>query len=125
MTPQQASGCPSRHPGPEEYIRSASRSASSRCSRSASTTSTSTAQLFIAILVGAAAAKFILVVLFFMHLKFDSRLFTTAFVTGMALALAVFTVVLATLGATSGVGCDRTRVSRGRQARTRCFPFST
>jgi cytochrome c oxidase subunit 4 len=43
--------------------------------------------------------KFFLVVAWFMHLRFDSRLFTTAFVSGMALAAAVFTVVIATLGA--------------------------
>lgn len=43
-------------------------------------------------------AKFGLVVAWFMHLRFDSRLFTTAFVTGLVLAAAVFTVVLATLG---------------------------
>jgi cytochrome c oxidase subunit 4 len=54
--------------------------------------------LFILILVALSAAKFTLVVMFFMHLKFDSRLFTTAFVTGFVLAASVFTVVIATLG---------------------------
>lgn len=49
-------------------------------------------------LIVLSAAKFIMVVSWFMHLKFDSRLFTTAFVAGLALAGAVFTVVLATLG---------------------------
>lgn len=49
-------------------------------------------------LIVLSAGKFYLVVAFFMHLRFDSRLFTTAFVTGMVLAFAVFTVVLATLG---------------------------
>jgi hypothetical protein len=33
-----------------------------------------------------------------MHLRFDSRLFSTLFVGGFALAAAVFIVVLATLG---------------------------
>jgi hypothetical protein len=32
-----------------------------------------------------------------MHLKFDSRIFTTAFITGLAAAFTVFTVVLAAL----------------------------
>jgi cytochrome c oxidase subunit 4 len=54
--------------------------------------------LFITVLVVMSLAKFATVVLWFMHLKFDSRLFTTAFVTGLVLALAVFSVVLVTLG---------------------------
>jgi cytochrome c oxidase subunit 4 len=45
------------------------------------------------------AAKFLLVVLWFMHLKFDSRIFSTMFVTGFLIAVAVFVVVLATLDA--------------------------
>lgn len=52
-----------------------------------------------AILIVLSALKFSLVVLWFMHLRFDSRLFSTMFVGGLALALAVFAVVLATLGA--------------------------
>ena len=32
------------------------------------------------------AAKFILVVMFFMHLKFDSKIYTGLFISGMALA---------------------------------------
>lgn len=51
------------------------------------------------ILILLSALKFSLVVLWFMHLRFDSRLFSTMFVGGLALALAVFAVVLATLGA--------------------------
>ena len=35
------------------------------------------------------AAKFALVVLFYMHLKFDSRLFSGVFVGGLLLAVAV------------------------------------
>jgi cytochrome c oxidase subunit 4 len=54
--------------------------------------------IFVGILLGLSAVKFSLVVMFFMHLKFDSRLFSTAFLTGFALAAAVFVVVLATLG---------------------------
>lgn len=55
--------------------------------------------ILIPILVIASAAKFVIVVSFFMHLKFDSKLFTVIFVTGFALATAVFAVALATLGA--------------------------
>ncbi len=41
------------------------------------------------------AVKFSLVVMFFMHLKFDSRLFSWLFIGGLALALAAFSAVLA------------------------------
>ncbi len=54
--------------------------------------------LLIPILVIASAAKFVIVMSFFMHLKFDSKLFTVIFVTGFALATAVFAVALSTLG---------------------------
>ena len=54
--------------------------------------------LFIIMLIALSAVKFAAVVMFFMHLRFDSKIFTTAFVTGMALAAALFTVVLVTLG---------------------------
>ena len=54
---------------------------------------------FIVVLLVLSALKFVTVVMYFMHLKFDSRLFTSAFVTGLVAAFAVFTVVLATLGA--------------------------
>lgn len=53
---------------------------------------------FITILIALSAIKFTVVVMYFMHLKFDSRIFTTAFVSGLALAFAVFTVLIVTLG---------------------------
>lgn len=53
--------------------------------------------ILIPALIGLSAVKFYLVVAWFMHLRFDSRLFATAFVTGLVLAFAAFTVVLATL----------------------------
>jgi cytochrome c oxidase subunit IV len=40
--------------------------------------------------------KFILVVLWFMHLRFDTRIFTWLFVSGIVLTLSVFAVVLLT-----------------------------
>lgn len=52
-----------------------------------------------AVLIVLSAIKFSLVVLWFMHLRFDSPAFSTLFVGGLALAFAVFIVVLATLGA--------------------------
>ncbi len=54
--------------------------------------------LFVAILIALSAAKFAIVVMWFMHLRFDSRIFTTAFVGGMVLAFGVFTVLIVTLG---------------------------
>ena len=53
--------------------------------------------LVIALLVFS-ASKFTLVVLWFMHLKFDDRLFSNLFVGGFLLALSIFTIVLATIG---------------------------
>ena len=53
--------------------------------------------LLVGILIVLSIVKFSFVVAWFMHLKFDSRLFTTAFVGGLATALTVFAVVLAAL----------------------------
>jgi cytochrome c oxidase subunit 4 len=51
--------------------------------------------LLVTILIIMSIAKFSLVVLWFMHLKFDSRLFSILFVGGMALTFTVFAVVVA------------------------------
>lgn len=48
-------------------------------------------------LVMMAVVKFALVALYFMHLRFDNRLFRRLFVSGLVLALIVFGVYLATL----------------------------
>ena len=45
-----------------------------------------------------AAIKFIIVVSFFMHLRFDNRLLRRVFVTGIVLALAVYIIVFFSLG---------------------------
>jgi cytochrome c oxidase subunit 4 len=42
-------------------------------------------------------AKFALVGLYFMHLRFDSKLFRRLFVTGIVLAVAVYTIALTSL----------------------------
>jgi cytochrome c oxidase subunit IV len=55
-------------------------------------------------LIGFALIKFIMVALYFMHLKFDSRLFRRFFVTGIVLALIIFTVVLVTFFTTPETG---------------------
>ena len=47
------------------------------------------------VLVILSAAKFAMVVMFFMHLRFDNRLFSTIFVTGLLLATGVLITLLA------------------------------
>ena len=54
--------------------------------------------LLVVLLVALSALKFCLVVLWFMHLKFDNRIFSTAFTAGFLLATSIFIVVMATLG---------------------------
>ncbi len=45
-------------------------------------------------LIAVAIIKFALVVMWFMHLRFDSRLFTVMFFGGLGLAIAAFVVIL-------------------------------
>jgi cytochrome c oxidase subunit IV len=47
-------------------------------------------------LIAMSVVKFIIVVGYFMHLKFDSRLFRRLFVAGIALAIFCFTAMLTT-----------------------------
>lgn len=58
--------------------------------------------LIVPILLSMAVVKFAMVALWFMHLKFDSRVFRRFFVLGIILALAVFGIVLATFAAGPG-----------------------
>lgn len=53
--------------------------------------------LLVVLLMVLSALKFSLVVLWFMHLKFDNTLFSRLFAGGFALALTIFAVALATL----------------------------
>jgi len=53
--------------------------------------------LLVIALIVFSATKFTMVVLWFMHLKFDDPLFSTIFVLGFLLALSIFTVAIATL----------------------------
>jgi cytochrome c oxidase subunit 4 len=52
--------------------------------------------LLVPMLIAFAFLKFFLVVSWFMHLRFDSKLFRRLFVTGLVLAGVVFAVVLVT-----------------------------
>jgi cytochrome c oxidase subunit 4 len=58
--------------------------------------------LLVPFLLAFSLLKFVLVVGYFMHLKFDSRLFRRLFVTGLILALIVFGIVLTTFFARGG-----------------------
>ena len=49
-----------------------------------------------------AVIKFVMVVLYFMHLKFDSPVFRRLFVAGMALAISVYVATLAAMHFFSG-----------------------
>lgn len=53
----------------------------------------------VSLLLVLSVMKFVLVGLWFMHLQFDNRLLSTLFTGGLMLAIAIFTVLLATLGA--------------------------
>jgi len=53
---------------------------------------------FLGVLLSLSGMKFVLVVLWFMHLRFDSRTLSVLFSGALALAVALFLVVLATLG---------------------------
>ncbi len=53
----------------------------------------------VGILLVLSALKFALVALWFMHLRFDNRLFSILFAGGLTLVVALFFVVLASLGA--------------------------
>jgi cytochrome c oxidase subunit IV len=52
--------------------------------------------LFLPTLLVLMAVKFVMVVLFFMHLRFDSKWFNMAFWAGLGLAVVVYAVALAT-----------------------------
>ena len=55
--------------------------------------------VLLGILLVLSAMKFVVVVLWFMHLRFDNRLLTILFSGGLTLVAVLFVVVLATLGA--------------------------
>ena len=86
------------HPGPGEYIRIAVILAVvTAIEVGAYYLSALSHQALAAILLVMMVVKFSLVVLWFMHLRFDSRLFRRLFVTGIILALAVYAIAFSTL----------------------------
>jgi cytochrome c oxidase subunit 4 len=84
------------HPGPKEYVRIAVILAIVTAGEVGIYYMKLRPGLLTGLLLFFAFIKFCLVALWFMHLKFDSRLFSRLFVTGMLLAGAVYAVVLLT-----------------------------
>lgn len=54
--------------------------------------------VIVPILLALSAGKFALVVMFYMHLKFDSRLFSAFFVGGLLLMVGIFVALMALFG---------------------------
>jgi cytochrome c oxidase subunit 4 len=52
--------------------------------------------VLLALLIPMMIAKFVIVAMFFMHLRYDSKVFSAAFVFGLMLASGVYIIVLAT-----------------------------
>ena len=88
-----------RGPGPAEYVNIGLALAAITALEVAVYYVTALEAVLAPILILLAGSKFLLVVLWFMHLKFDNRLFATLFAGGFVLVIAIFMVVLATLGA--------------------------
>jgi len=102
LTPQPAGAAAVRHPahpGPEEYVKVGATLAAITAVEVIIYYFSIPRALFVTMLMALSLTKFTIVVMWFMHLKFDSRLFSTMFATGLIAAGAVFTVVLVTLGA--------------------------
>jgi len=87
------------HPGPEVYVRVGLALAAITALEVAIVYIDLVAGVFIGLLLALSLSKFVLVVLWFMHLRFDNPMFSHMFWGALLLAVALFTVVLATLGA--------------------------
>ena len=84
------------HPGPAEYVKVAIALAIATAIEVAIYYTGIPHPLLVALLLLAAFFKFTLVVLWFMHLRFDSPIFRRLFVTGLLLAISVYMIVLLT-----------------------------
>lgn len=90
-----------RHPSPKEYIRIAVVLAVVTAGEVAIYYIGSVRALLIPLLLVFATVKFSLVVLWFMHLRFDSKTYARFFLIGLAGAITLFVIVLLTFGAFS------------------------
>lgn len=84
----------SHHPGPRQYVGVAVVLAIITSIEVAIYYIDAVRSLLVPMLIFFSFLKFVMVVLWFMHLRFDSRLFRRLFVTGLVLAFIVFGVVL-------------------------------
>jgi cytochrome c oxidase subunit IV len=84
------------HPGPRQYVNIAIILAIITAAEVAIYYISALDDFLVPLLIVFSAIKFILVVSWFMHLKFDSRVFRRLFVAGLVLAFAVFGIVLST-----------------------------
>ena len=85
------------HPGPAEYVKVALFLATVTALEVGVYYLKSAKSVLAPVLIILSAVKFGMVGLYFMHLKFDTRLFRRVFVMGIILALIVYTVALVTL----------------------------
>lgn len=83
------------HPEPGQYVKIAVILAILTAMEVAVAYLDALSDVIIPVLGALAIAKFAMVVGYFMHLKFDSKLFRYLFVTGLVFAIALFTIVLA------------------------------
>ncbi len=86
------------HPGEREYIKIALILAVITLAEVGIVYIESLENLLPPILIAMSLVKFAMVVLWFMHLRFDSRLFRRFFVTGIVLALFIYMIVLTLFG---------------------------
>lgn len=92
----------SHHPGPRTYVAVAVWLAIVTVAEVASFYIDLPAAILVPLLLAMSLVKFVLVVMWFMHLRFDSRIFRRFFVAGLLLALSVYAIVLATFFARGG-----------------------
>jgi cytochrome c oxidase subunit 4 len=88
-----------RHPSPKEYIRIAIVLGIVTAAEVGVYYLELARGLLIPLLFGFAAIKFALVVLWYMHLRFDSKTYARFFMLGLAGAVTLYTIVLITFGA--------------------------
>ena len=97
---QQAplSGVEHAHPGPRTYIAVAIWLAIATAAEVALYYVDMPDGLFIGLLMFFMVVKFTTVVAYFMHLKYDAKMFRRFMITGIALAISVYMIVLTTFG---------------------------
>lgn len=86
------------HPGPKEYVKIAAALAIVTMIEVAIYYLDALRPVLVPSLLVLSAIKFALVVLWFMHLRFDSRMYARLFAGGLALAITLFIIVLLSFG---------------------------